>query len=57
MKMASTDLKQTLTPTLLEDVHKLWFKHLNNEELFILPGWTEMGKWFARDEEFDEICM
>jgi uncharacterized protein (DUF924 family) len=53
----SSELKQTLTPSLLDDVHKLWFDHLSNEEALILPGWSEMGKWFSRDEAFDEACV
>ncbi|KAJ5543204.1 hypothetical protein N7535_005633 [Penicillium sp. DV-2018c] len=55
--MAGNDLKQTLTPTLLQDVHELWFKHLDSDDSFILPGWTEMGKWFERNEEFDKLCL
>ncbi|KAJ5788350.1 hypothetical protein N7457_003340 [Penicillium paradoxum] len=54
--MASSELKQTLTPTLLNDVHKLWFDHLSSEEALILPGWGEMGKWFSRDDDFDKAC-
>ncbi|CAG8909325.1 unnamed protein product [Penicillium egyptiacum] len=53
----SPDLKQTLTPTLLVDVHKLWFDHLSSEESLVLPGWSEMGKWFSRDEAFDKACV
>ncbi|KAJ5228532.1 hypothetical protein N7489_009240 [Penicillium chrysogenum] len=53
----SSELKQTLTPSLLDDVHNLWFDHLSNEEALILPGWSEMGKWFSRDEAFDEACV
>ncbi|KXG53779.1 Tetratricopeptide-like helical [Penicillium griseofulvum] len=55
--MASSELKQTLTPALLDDVHKLWFDHLSSEEALILPGWNEMGKWFTRDEAFDNACV
>ncbi|KAJ5373878.1 hypothetical protein N7517_005884 [Penicillium concentricum] len=54
---SSSALKQTLTPTLLDDVHKLWFDHLSCEEALLLPEWSEMGKWFSRDEAFDEACV
>ncbi|KAJ5503275.1 hypothetical protein N7463_006149 [Penicillium fimorum] len=54
---SSSELKQTLTPTLLDDVHKLWFDHLSCEEALLLPEWNEMGKWFSRDEAFDEACV
>ncbi|KAJ5824234.1 hypothetical protein N7447_006574 [Penicillium robsamsonii] len=54
---SSSELKQTLTPTLLDDVHKLWFDHLSCEEALLLPEWSEMGKWFTRDEAFDEACV
>ncbi|KAF9241680.1 hypothetical protein DTO013E5_6933 [Penicillium roqueforti] len=54
---SNSELKQTLTPSLLDDVHKLWFNHLSCEEALILPGWSEMGKWFSRDEAFDKACV
>ncbi|KAJ5170484.1 uncharacterized protein N7500_003267 [Penicillium coprophilum] len=54
---SSSELTQTLTPALLDDVHKLWFDHLSCEESLILPEWREMGKWFSRDEAFDEACV
>lgn len=53
----SSELKQTLTPSLLGDVHKLWFDHLSSEEALILPGWSEMGRWFSRDDTFDKACV
>ncbi|CAI7662747.1 unnamed protein product [Penicillium glandicola] len=53
----SSELKQILTPNLLDDVHKLWFDHLSCEEALILPGWSEMEKWFSRDETFDKACV
>ncbi|CAG8142426.1 unnamed protein product [Penicillium nalgiovense] len=52
-----SELKQTLTPSLLGDVHKLWFDHLSSEEALILPGWSEMGRWFSRDDTFDKACV
>ncbi|CAG8181224.1 unnamed protein product [Penicillium salamii] len=56
--MASTSaLKQALAPTLLENVHKLWFEHLGDEESLVLPKGSEMGKWFAKNEEFDQACV
>ncbi|CAG8090721.1 unnamed protein product [Penicillium salamii] len=57
-RMASTSaLKQALAPTLLENVHKLWFEHLGDEESLVLPKGSEMGKWFAKNEEFDQACV
>jgi uncharacterized protein (DUF924 family) len=54
---SSAELKQTLTPALLDDVHTFWFDHLSDEESLVLPGWSEMGKWFTRDEAFDKACV
>ncbi|KAJ5400615.1 hypothetical protein N7465_011104 [Penicillium sp. CMV-2018d] len=54
---SSSDLKRTLTPTLLDDVHKLWFDHLSCDEALVLPGWSDMGKWFSHDEAFDKACV
>ncbi|KAK4862407.1 hypothetical protein LT330_002540 [Penicillium expansum] len=54
---SSSELKQILTSTLLDDVHKLWFNHLSCEDALILPGRSEMGKWFSRDEAFDKACV
>ncbi|CAG7990673.1 unnamed protein product [Penicillium olsonii] len=55
--MARTSgLKQILTPTLFENVLKLWFAHVCEESL-ILPSGSEMGKWFTRDEAFDHTCV
>jgi hypothetical protein len=57
-KMASvSDLTHALTPALLHDVHQLWFDHLDHEESLILPGGSEMGKWFTADEAFDQACV
>lgn len=50
-------LKQTLTPTLLEDVRNFWFDHLSGEDALILPGSSEMQRWFSRDAEFDKACV
>lgn len=57
--MASTasGLKQTLTPALLEEVRNFWFDHFGSEDALVLPGQTEMMKWFIRDIEFDKACM
>lgn len=50
-------LKQTLTPTILEDVRNFWFDHLSGEDALILPGSSEMQRWFSRDAEFDKACV
>ncbi|KAJ5631527.1 uncharacterized protein N7484_011627 [Penicillium longicatenatum] len=58
-KMASTptELKQTLTPSLLEDIRTFWFDHLSDEKSLILPGQSEMKRWFATDADFDKACV
>ena len=58
-KMANTSstLKQTLTPTLLEDVRSFWFEHIGGEEPLILPQQKDMQRWFARDANFDDACV
>ncbi|CAI7569876.1 Tetratricopeptide-like helical [Penicillium manginii] len=57
--MANTvsELKQTLTPALLDEVRDFWFSHFPNEDALILPGMNEMMKWFKKDEEFDNACV
>jgi uncharacterized protein (DUF924 family) len=57
MGSVSSDLKQTLTPALLEDVRNFWFDHLSSEDALILPGQSEMKRWFMRDSEFDKACV
>lgn len=57
MANVQPQLKQTLTPTLLEDVRNFWFDHLNGEDALILPGQSEMQRWFTRDAEFDKACV
>jgi hypothetical protein len=52
-----SELKQTLTPTLLDDVHSLWFDHLESKEALILPKMSDMSRWFMRDPEFDKACV
>lgn len=52
-----SELKQILTPTLLNDVHTLWFDHLQSKEALILPKMSDMGRWFMRDPEFDKACV
>lgn len=56
MAAGKSELGHVLTPALFSDVHKLWFNHLGEESL-ILPGGSEMGKWFTRDEAFDQACV
>ncbi|KAJ5810339.1 uncharacterized protein N7503_002557 [Penicillium pulvis] len=57
MASVSTELKQTLTPSLLEDIRTFWFDHLSDEKSLILPGQSEMKRWFATDAEFDKACV
>lgn len=57
MANVPSELKQTLTPALLEDVRNFWFDHLSGENALIVPGQSEMKRWFSRDTEFDNACM
>lgn len=57
MSSVPSDLKQTLTPALLQDVRNFWFDHLSSEDALILPGQSEMKRWFMRDPEFDKACV
>lgn len=57
MDSVSTDLKQTLTPAFLEHVRNFWFSHFSSEDALILPGQSEMMRWFMRDPEFDQTCV
>jgi uncharacterized protein (DUF924 family) len=57
MGIAPTDLKQILTPALLETVRNFWFDHCSSEDALILPGPSDMMRWFARDPEFDKACV
>jgi hypothetical protein len=52
-----SELKQTLTPALLDDVHTFWFDHLESKDALILPKMSDMGRWFSRDPEFDKACV
>ncbi|KAJ5669211.1 hypothetical protein N7462_010281 [Penicillium macrosclerotiorum] len=51
------DLKQALTPALLEEVRHFWFDHLGGEDHLILPGQSAMMRWFRRDADFDKACV
>lgn len=33
---------------------QVWFQHLDQEELFIVPGEIESRRWFSKDVEFDK---
>lgn len=57
MSTVPSALKQTLTPALLKDVRNFWFEHLSNEDSLILPGQSDMKRWFIRDAEFDKACV
>ncbi|KAJ5090732.1 hypothetical protein N7532_009416 [Penicillium argentinense] len=57
MANTAAALKRTITPALLDDIRSFWFAHFSNEDALILPGQTEMMKWFTRDSEFDEACI
>ncbi|KAJ6084255.1 hypothetical protein N7486_011055 [Penicillium sp. IBT 16267x] len=57
MASISTELKQTLTPSLLEEIRTFWFDHLSDEKSLVLPGPSEMKRWFATDADFDKACV
>lgn len=57
MAEATQQLKQILTPALLQDVRNFWFDHLSGEDALIIPGQNEMMRWFRRDAEFDKACV
>jgi uncharacterized protein (DUF924 family) len=52
-----SELKETLTPDLLEEIREFWFEHMEDEDALILPGQGDMQRWFTRDETFDKICV
>ncbi|OKP00330.1 hypothetical protein PENSUB_7787 [Penicillium subrubescens] len=52
-----SELKETLTPDLLEEIREFWFEHMEDEDALILPGQSDMQRWFTRDETFDKICV
>lgn len=52
-----SELKETLTPDLLEEIREFWFEHMEADDALILPGQSDMQRWFTRDETFDKICM
>lgn len=52
-----TELKETLTPELLEEVREFWFEHIEDEDALIVPDQSDMQRWFTRDETFDKICV
>ena len=52
-----SELKETLTPDLLEEIREFWFEHMEDEDALILPGQSDMQRWFARDETFDKTCV
>lgn len=47
---------QILTPALLGELQKLWFKHILNEDDMVVPCQESMMKWFKKDEAFDKTC-
>ncbi|KAJ5934805.1 hypothetical protein N7466_004352 [Penicillium verhagenii] len=57
--MAGTpaELQQTLTPALIEDIQKFWFDHLSDDKSLVLPGQSEMKRWFSTDHDFDKACV
>lgn len=57
MSSSLSELKETLTPNLLEEVRELWFEHIEDEDGLMLPGQSDMERWFIRDEAFDKICV
>ncbi|KAJ5778230.1 hypothetical protein N7520_001476 [Penicillium odoratum] len=52
-----TELKETLTSALLEDIRTFWFDHLSDKNSLILPGQSEMKRWFTTDSDFDKACI
>lgn len=54
---SKSELKEALTPALLDEVRNFWFAHFPNEDALVLPGQSEMMKWFSKDDEFDKACV
>ena len=52
-----TELKQTLTPALLDEIRTFWFDHLSGDEALILPSQNDLQRWFTRDASFDDACV
>ncbi|KAJ5579956.1 Tetratricopeptide-like helical [Penicillium hispanicum] len=57
MATVPTELQQVLTPALLRNVRNFWFDHLNGDTALILPGQSDMQRWFTRDDSFDDACV
>ncbi|KAJ5096097.1 hypothetical protein NUU61_005453 [Penicillium alfredii] len=57
MASASSLLSQSLTPALLDDVRSFWFDHLDGDASRVLPGQSDMQRWFMRDADFDRACV
>lgn len=53
----ASQLRQTITPALLDEIRNFWFAHFCDEDALVLPGQTEMMKWFKKDDEFDKACV
>ncbi|KAL1962359.1 hypothetical protein VTN77DRAFT_9772 [Rasamsonia byssochlamydoides] len=50
-------LEKVLTPSLLQGVRDFWFQHVPDEEHLIIPGESELQRWFFKDAEFDRGCV
>ncbi|KAF3387689.1 hypothetical protein F1880_000880 [Penicillium rolfsii] len=57
MMSSASELKEALTPDLLEEIRNFWFDHVEDEDALIIPGQKEMQRWFSRDETFDKLCI
>ncbi|KAJ5175289.1 uncharacterized protein N7482_001166 [Penicillium canariense] len=52
-----SELNETLTADLLDEVREFWFEYFEDEDALILPGQRELDRWFIRDDDFDKICV
>ncbi|KAM0323963.1 hypothetical protein ACHAQA_008545 [Verticillium albo-atrum] len=50
-------LDEALTPQVLNEVRDFWFSHISNEDAVILPGFSEMKRWFMGGDELDNFCI
>ncbi|KAM0282162.1 hypothetical protein ACHAQH_003202 [Verticillium albo-atrum] len=50
-------LDNVLTSPVLGEIRDFWFSHLGSEDSFILPGFSEMKRWFMGGEELDNFCI
>lgn len=49
-------VEEILDHAVLDDVHRFWFRHIEDEERLVVPSQQDPLVWFSQNDDFDHEC-